>query len=189
MGGGSNGSCTSAMTGGTCPPKSCPSGASDCGCYTVAGLGARKKQILDAGGGSRFLASAMVETENLKTDYAHGDNKTGDAFNAGCAKQNWYMARQCHPAWNSLKASDYETSSAMNSDLALDITVYNECRAKWDDAHWFAGHRNGQTGLQTGQAPNLQLFINASKWTQDNLENGHLCDDVRFWATVPAIIQ
>lgn len=183
-----NTACASAVTGGTCPPKSCPTGASDCGCYTVAGLGARKKEILDAGGDVRFIASAMVETANLETDYAYGDNKTGDAFNAGCCKQNWYMIRQCHPAWTSMTASQYATSAAMNSDLALDIQVYNESRAKWDDAHWFAGHRNGQTGLQTGQAPNLDLFIAAYNWTVTNLKNGHMCDDVRFWATVPAIV-
>lgn len=51
------------------------------------------------------MASAMVETENLKADYTLGDGKTGDAFNAGRCKQNWYMVRQCHAAWNSLGAS------------------------------------------------------------------------------------
>jgi len=43
------------------------------GSYTVPGLGARKKAIFAAGGTSLDLAIAMLETENLGTDYTYGE--------------------------------------------------------------------------------------------------------------------
>ena len=43
----------------------------------------------------RGRAIAMLETENMGTDYAYGDNKVGDAANFGIFKQNWSMLRVC----------------------------------------------------------------------------------------------
>jgi hypothetical protein len=65
------------------------------GSYAVPGLGARKGQVLAAGGTTLDLAIAMLETENMGTDYDYGDNKDFDAANFGIFKQNWYMLRQC----------------------------------------------------------------------------------------------
>lgn len=45
------------------------------GSYTYAGLGARKKAIVAAGGNVFDIAIAMLETENMQTNYAYGDNK------------------------------------------------------------------------------------------------------------------
>ncbi|MFZ5892654.1 MAG: hypothetical protein ACOY0T_16465 [Myxococcota bacterium] len=185
--GGSSGNSCSNVGGGSCPASlSCPNGM-NCGCYIVSGLGANKKKILDAGGDIRFLASAMMETEKLTTDYPHGDNKTGDSFNAGLCKQNWYMMRQCHPAWKGMSASQYETSSVLNSDTKLDVTVYNECRSMYPDNQWFAGHRNGQTGIMNPNTSDIAGFRAATEWTQARLA-GHTCDDVRFWVDVKPII-
>lgn len=69
--------------------------AQDRGQYEVAGLGARKQAVLAAGGSTLDLAIAMLETENMGTDYAYGDNKVGDAANFGIFKQNWSMLRVC----------------------------------------------------------------------------------------------
>jgi hypothetical protein len=44
----------------------------DRGHYTVSGLGARKKAILNAGGNTLDLAIAMLETESMTTNYAYG---------------------------------------------------------------------------------------------------------------------
>jgi hypothetical protein len=49
-----------------------------------------------------------------------------DSFNAGIAKQNWGMVRRCHPAWNALPATSFSTSTAMNTNLALDVQVFAE---------------------------------------------------------------
>lgn len=86
--------------------------AGDKGSYTVSGLGSRKQAILDAGGNTLDLAIAMLETEDMQTDYPYGkhstaqaggpctnitvgDNKSGDSANFGVFKQNWGMLRVC----------------------------------------------------------------------------------------------
>lgn len=192
------GTCTGTTTsscsstgGGTCPRSlSCPSGM-QCGCYTLSGLGVNKKAILDAGAGQPYtpymLASAMMETEKSDTNYAYGDNKSGDSFNAGVAKQNWGMMRLCHPAWKNMAAGAYATSAAMNGDRALDATVYNECRAHYG-ASWWAGHRNGSSGIANPNTQDIKNFKAAADWTDGQIQSGgHQCDDVRFWVDVPAI--
>jgi hypothetical protein len=112
----------------------------------LSGLGQRKAEILAAGAQDYMLASAMMETDDMMADYTLGDGKTGDPFNAGICKQNWYMIRTCHPEWQNLTADDYMTATAMNSDLALDVQVYDKSRAHFGDL-WWAGHRNGWTGV------------------------------------------
>jgi hypothetical protein len=69
--------------------------AGDRGSYTVSGLGNRKKAIIGAGGNTLDLAIAMLETENMGTNYPYGDNKSGDSANFGVFKQNWGMLRVC----------------------------------------------------------------------------------------------
>lgn len=65
------------------------------GSYTVSGLGSRKQAVLNAGGNTLDLAIAMLETENMGTNYVYGDAKTNDAANFGIFKQNWGMLRVC----------------------------------------------------------------------------------------------
>lgn len=48
--------------------------AADRGSYTVSGLGTRKQAILKAGGNTLDLAIAMLETDNMGTDYVYGMN-------------------------------------------------------------------------------------------------------------------
>jgi hypothetical protein len=173
---------------GSCPMTlTCPvvGGVTlECGCTWVDGLAERKAVILGTAGATQyFLASAMMETATLTADYALGDNKTGDAFNAGLAKQNWGMIRQCHAAWNGLGAGDFMTSTAMNSDLALDIQVYNECRDRFG-AQWWAGHRSGNPN--NANTTDVLQFKGAMDWTNSMLTD-HLTDDVRFWVSITPI--
>jgi hypothetical protein len=56
--------------------------------YTVSGLGSRKQAVLNAGGSSLDLAIAMLETDNMGTNYVYGDGKTQDAANLGIFKQS-----------------------------------------------------------------------------------------------------
>jgi hypothetical protein len=151
----------------------------------VGGLGANKRAYNNAGGHRSFTASAMMETEQMTTNYAYGDNKTYDAFNAGACKQNWGMARVCHSAWNNLGSGDYNTMAAMNSNKSLDVQVYYECRNYYGN-NWFAGHRNGSSGLANPNTQDIQNFIEGYNWTYNNIAD-HLSDDVRFWVSIPAI--
>lgn len=177
---------------GDCPsPLNCPNvqGEIECGCTWIAGLAERKQVILAAvssvGGGSAdmFLASSMMETETLTTDYTPGDGKSGDAYNLGLTKQNWGMIRQCHAAWSGLGPDDHSSASAMNSDEQLDAQVYKECRDNWGE-DWWGGHRAGQIG---NTSTDVQRFRAATEWTHDMLQDGHLNDDVRFWVDIPPI--
>ena len=156
-----------------------------CGCTWVDGLAERKAVIMGSPGATQyFLASAMLETVTLTADYTLGDGKTEDAFNAGLAKQNWGMIRRCHPAWQSQTAAQFMTSTAMNSSLALDVQVYNECRSIFGE-QWWAGHRNGYNNLNTN-TQDIQEFKAGMDWTNTQL-TGHLTDDVRFWVTIRPI--
>jgi len=183
----SGSACMGASGGGNCPTSlTCPN-STQCGCYKVSGLGATKQALIAAGASQYMLASAMMETELMDaTTYPYGDNKTGDSFNAGVAKQNWGMMRTCHPAWNGMGASAYATSAAMNTNRTLDVQVYNECRSYYGN-NWWAGHRNGASGLSNPNTADIQNFKAAMDWT-NNMLTGHTCDDVRFWVSIPAII-
>lgn len=182
--------------GGTCPSSlTCPNagnGTITCGCYIVPGLGANKKAILDAGASQSaadqsyvqyLLASAMIETALSDTNYPLGDNKTGDSFNAGVAKQNLGMIKVCHPAIQTTAQA-----TAMNSNRALDVQVYVECR-KYYGSSWWAGHRNGSSGISNPNTPDIQNFKAGEDWTNQMIQSGnHQCDNVRFWVSLPAII-
>jgi hypothetical protein len=174
---------------GACPQVlQCPvvnGTALPCGCTWVVGLGARKQQIMATAGATQYLlASAMLETATLTADYALGDGKTGDSFNAGICKQNWGMTRRCHPAWNAMTAAQFSTSAAMNSNLTLDVQVYNECRNMFG-ANWWSGHRAG-FGSLGANTQDIQEFKGAMDWINAMLA-GHLTDDVRVWVTIRAI--
>jgi hypothetical protein len=162
-----------------------------CRCGFRDGFAERRQVIMSAPGATQyFLASAMMETATLSADYPLGDvfpngmQKTGDAFNAGIAKQNWGMLRLCHPAWRGLAAGSFMTGAELNANLALDIQVYNECRQMFGD-DWWSGHRLGANNLGN-DGPDVQRFRAAMDWTNTML-TGHLADDVFFYVVVPAI--
>ncbi len=158
----------------------------NCGCYSIPGLGRRKQEVLAAGGAS-FLASAMLETDRLDTNYPYGDNKVGDSFNAGIAKQNWFLSKQCWAPWRGMQPSQYRTMDEMNRDLSLDAAVYAACINKFGLRRFMAAHRNGETGFNQPNTFDIDRFIRGFEWTKQQLENGHLDDDLRFWVSLPAI--
>jgi hypothetical protein len=189
---------------GFCPnPLLCPvvdGRTLPCGCGLIPGFADRKQAIADAGGDRRFLASAMMETATLTAEYPFGDvfpgpdntvgtgddiPKTGGAANFGITKMNWTMMRQCHPAYAGLNDGDYLRGAEINTDLSLDIQVYDECRAFFGD-RWFGGHRNGTPGLNNPNTPDIRAFQGAVEWIFERLP-GHELDDIQFFVSIPAI--
>jgi hypothetical protein len=189
---------------GICPnPVVCPvvdGRTLPCGCGLIPGFAERKQQIADAGGDRRFLASAMLETSTLTADYPFGDvfpgpdnrvgtgddvPKTGGAANFGITKMNWTMMRQCHPAYAGLTNGDFQRGAELNTDLALEIQVYDECRAFFGD-RWFGGHRNGSAGLDNPNTPDIRAFQGGVQWIFEMLQ-GHELDDIQFFVSIPAI--
>ena len=159
-----------------------------CGCTLVRGLGARKKQVV-AAGGPDFLASAMMETVHLAANYSFGDGKRGDAFNAGIAKQNWFMARTSFPPWRSLGTEDYLVMAVLNVNLTLDALVYEAGVRHYGLPLFLAGHRDGKHGLLNPHTPDIERFIGGFNWTRITLSEQAQCvdNDVRYWVDIPAI--
>lgn len=61
-----------------------PRAPGDRGSYTVSGLGQRKQAVLNAGGSTTDLAIAMLETENMQTNYPYGQSLPAHALPGPC---------------------------------------------------------------------------------------------------------
>ncbi|EIE76409.1 hypothetical protein G6F46_000136 [Rhizopus delemar] len=159
------------------------------GSYTVSGLGKRKQEILNNGGGVWDIAIAMLETEDLTTNYPYGDNKSGDSTNFGIFKQNWFMLRHSTSQFNGQSASDVSNGAILNRDLKADIKARQESQNFYGADRWFGGHRNGETGLNNYQTSDINDYKNGVNWIHDQLasDKKYLSDDTRFWVDVTPI--
>lgn len=167
----------------------CPSGMS-CGSYTVSGLGARKQQVLGAGASVLDLAVAMLETDTMQaSSYPYGDGKTGDAANFGIFKQNWYMLRTSCGQFEGQTASQYNDGSALNSNLSQDVSCISQGQSHYGLTLWFAGQRDGTSGLANPNQSVITEYVTAVDWieAQLNSSSANLSNDTRFWVDVPAI--
>ncbi|KAG5651995.1 hypothetical protein H0H81_006647 [Sphagnurus paluster] len=153
------------------------------GSYTISGLGARKKQLSACGANDLDLAIAMLEyvalsqqpdllaavilnflsprTDKMSTDYKYGDGKTYDSANFGVFKQNWGMLRGSTGRYKGKTANDYNTGAEMNSNLCLDISLRHESQNFYGESKWFAGHRNGASGLSNPNTQDIQNYKDA----------------------------
>ncbi|KAI9366239.1 hypothetical protein BD770DRAFT_432934 [Pilaira anomala] len=162
----------------------------DQGTYTVPNLGKRKRQILNAGGGSWDIAIAMLESEELKTDYVYGDNKTGDSANFGIFKQNFFMLRTSTSQFKKYTSpASYNVGSILNKKLAQDIKARHESQNFYGADVWFAGHRNGETGIHHPYTQDITDYKNGVNWIHNQLMSNekYLTDDTRFWIDVVPI--
>ncbi|KAL5344196.1 hypothetical protein ACLOAV_010844 [Pseudogymnoascus australis] len=159
------------------------------GNYIVSGLGARKQEVTGAGADTLALAVAMLETDNMSTTYAYGDNKQDDASNFGIFKQNWGMLRECCTQFQGLTEADWNNGAVLNTDLNADVACLNECRSYYGVDKWLGGHRDGSTGLAD---PTLEVVVDYKagiEWIQAQIEANPtgLTDDTRFWVQIQAI--
>ncbi|MEV7179753.1 carbohydrate-binding domain-containing protein [Kitasatospora sp. NPDC093679] len=168
--------------------SACPSGAT-CGSYNVGGLGSRKQQVRNAGGSSLDLAVAMLETERMDTAYPYGDNKSGDAANFGMFKQNWLMLRSACAQFGGQGAGQYNNGAALNSSLGQDVSCLHQSQGHYGLDTWFAGHRNGASGLSSPNTADIAAYKAAVYWIKAQLDadSANLGNDTRFWVQVPAI--
>ncbi|KAL4767039.1 hypothetical protein BDW60DRAFT_227073 [Aspergillus nidulans var. acristatus] len=156
---------------------------------TITGLGARKQALLDAGGNTRDLAIAMLETRRLLTIIPTGDGKTGDSTNFGIFKQNWYMLRHSASDFLGQTVDQVANGAILNSDLGKDVQARHEGEEKYGYETWFAGHRNGESGVQNPGTDDIKAYIDAVAWIQQQIESDkkYQSDDTRFWVDVHAI--
>ncbi|KAL2821841.1 hypothetical protein BDW59DRAFT_164023 [Aspergillus cavernicola] len=163
--------------------------ADDRGNETVANLGARKQEVVAAGGNTRDLAIAMLETKTMTTDYTYGDGKTGDSTNFGVFKQNWYILRNSASEFLGQTVADVDNGAILNSDLGKDIQARHEGEEHYGYETWFSGHRNGQSGIENPGTDDINAYIDAIAWIQQQIESDskYQSDDTRFWVDVQAI--
>jgi hypothetical protein len=168
--------------------SACPSGAT-CGAYSVSGLGSRKQQVLNAGGNTLDLAIAMLETDNMSTNYAYGDNKTYDAANFGIFKQNWGMLRASCSQFLGQSQNSWNNGAVLNSNLSADITCRHQSESYYGTTKWFAGHRNGSSGLANPNTADIKAYMTAVYWIKAQIDSNsaNKSNDTRFWVNVPAI--
>lgn len=168
--------------------SACPSGMT-CGSYSVSGLGNRKNAVRSAGGNSLDLAVAMLETDTMTADYAYGDNKSGDAANFGIFKQNWLMLRSACSSFSGQGESQYNNGAALNSNLGQDVSCLHQSQNHYGISTWFAGHRNGSSGLSNPNTTDINNYKTAVYWIQSQIDSNsaNLSNDTRFWVQVPAI--
>ncbi|KAJ5222424.1 uncharacterized protein N7469_008664 [Penicillium citrinum] len=161
----------------------------DRGTEIVSGLGARKQEVTGAGGNTRDLAIAMLETNTMTTDYTYGDGKTGDSTNFGIFKQNWYMLRHSASEFLGKSAVQVDEGAILNTDLDKDIKARHDGEEKFGFDVWFAGHRNGESGVNNPNTPDIQGYKDAVHWIQQQIESDkkYQSDDTRFWVNVQAI--
>jgi len=183
-----NQSCKVATTSTGGSTSACPNGMA-CGSYSVSGLGSRKQQVLGAGADTLDLAVAMLETETMSTNYAYGDNKTYDAANFGIYKMNWLMIRTACSQFQGQSSSSYNNGAALNSNLSADVTCMNQSQSYYGLDKWFAGHRNGSSGLSNPYTTDIANYKAAIYWIQAqiNSSSSNKSNDTRFWVSVPAI--
>ncbi|KAJ6143111.1 hypothetical protein N7471_002564 [Penicillium samsonianum] len=163
--------------------------ADDRGSYIVPGLGDRKKDILNAGGNTRDMAIAMLETNKMATDYTYGDGKTGDGTNFGVFKQNWYILRHSASEFLGNTVDEVKDGAILNSDLSKDIKARHEGEKHYGYETWFSGHRNGESGINNPGTADINAYISGVAWIQKQIESDdkYQSDDTRFWVDVVAI--
>lgn len=155
-----------------------------------SGLGSRKQQVLNAGASLLDLAVAMLETDTMQaSSYAYGDGKTGDAANFGIFKQNWYMLRTSCSYFSGQTASQYNNGAILNTSLSEDVSCISQSQSHYGLTLWFAGQRDGQTGLSDPNQSIITEYQVAVEWieSQLNSSSANLSNDTRFWVSVPAI--
>ncbi|PVF96536.1 hypothetical protein CPB86DRAFT_816287 [Serendipita vermifera] len=171
-------------------PEVAPRALGRNGSYTISGLGNRKKQLTACGANALDLAIAMLETDTMTTGYTYGDGKTYDSANFGVFKQNWGMLRKSVSRYKGKTANDYNTGSELNSNLCLDIQLRHESQNYFGEGTWFAGHRNGESGLNNPNTQDIQNYKDAIYWIRDQINSNNgagLSNDIRWWVEVPAI--
>ena len=68
------------------------------------------------------------------------------------------MIRNTASQFRGQSASDYNNGAALNRDLCLDVRIRRGAEQYYGYDRWVAGHRNGETGLNNPNTPDIQLF-------------------------------
>jgi hypothetical protein len=114
----------------------------------------------------------------MTIDYTYGDGKTQDAANFGLFKQNWGMLRVCatryglagqpESSWNNGALLKYvfvilyqqdESTNGPSNNVYADVASRWDCQEYYGVDKWFAGHRNGASGLANPNTADINSML------------------------------
>jgi hypothetical protein len=73
--------------------------------------------------------------------------------------------------------------------LSEDVSCINQSQGHYGLTEWFAGQRDGTSGLSNPNQSVITEYETAVYWieSQLNSSSANLSNDTRFWVSVPAI--
>jgi hypothetical protein len=76
-----------------------------------------------------------------------------------------------------------------SSDIYADVAARWDCQGYYGYDKWFAGHRNGASGLSNPYTQDISNYKTAVQWIQSQIDSNskYKSDDTRFWVDVVAI--
>ncbi|KAG1516086.1 hypothetical protein G6F52_009526 [Rhizopus delemar] len=99
------------------------------------------------------------------------------------------MLRTSTSQFKGQPASNANKGAVLNKNLKADIKARQESQKFYGTDKWFAGHRNGQSGLSNPYTQDITNYKNGVNWIHDQLakDKKYLTDDTRFWIYVVPI--
>lgn len=82
-----------------------------------------------------------------------------------------------------------DQTDTFSSDLYADVAARWDCQDYYGYDKWFAGHRNGASGLANPNTDDIETYKTAVEWIQAQIDSNskYQTDDTRFWVDVTAI--
>jgi len=76
-----------------------------------------------------------------------------------------------------------------SSDLYADVASRWDCQNHYGYERWFAGHRNGATGLENPNTEDINFYRHSVEWIKSQIDSDpkYESDDTRFWVDVTPI--
>ncbi|KAG1437004.1 hypothetical protein G6F56_013309 [Rhizopus delemar] len=99
------------------------------------------------------------------------------------------MLRTSASQFKGQSTGQVKNGEILNKDLKADIKARQDSQNFYGADKWFAGHRNGQSGLSQPHTQDIENYKNGVNWIHDQLskDKKYLSDDTRFWVDVVAI--
>jgi len=96
---------------------------------------------------------------------------------------------------SSSKQAKYSTTGVLADILTHSADLYADVASRWDCQgyygydKWFAGHRNGATGLAHPNTPDIRFYRESVEWIKGQIDSDpkYKSDDTRFWVDVTPI--
>ena len=76
-----------------------------------------------------------------------------------------------------------------SSDIYADVASRWDCQNYYGYERWFAGHRNGATGLENANTEDIKFYRDSVEWIKSQIDSDpkYESDDTRFWVDVTPI--